>query len=126
MFSVGHAQASQVPMPEATISVDLLSDAATATTDTYMRTLIADLRTHWIALSTHEDLRPSAPKPGETVIDLTIAPDGHLAAMKIEGTAHQNDLDKAAWAAARDTQYLPPPTGMRDRNLKLRVHFILS
>jgi hypothetical protein len=43
--------------------------------------------------------------------------------MKLEKRARDIAVDKAAWNAIRETTYFAPPTGMKDPNLKLRVHF---
>ena len=62
----------------------------------------------------------------ETVIDFTIARDGQISAMRMEDSTHDVALDKAAWSATKATPYSPPPAGMREPNLKLRVHFTVN
>jgi TonB family protein len=108
-----------------TLSLDLLSDPDGANISPYVRNLISDLRKHWLPLVTELASRP-LPKPQETLISLMIAPDGRVLAMKLEKPEPDTVLDKAAWNATKGTTYLPPPTGMKDPNLKLRVHFVFN
>lgn len=127
-MTVAHAQAmgnGHVPQPsDLKLSLDLLSDAG-PDTDSYVKNLVANLRQHWIPLATDAAIRPLT-EPQETLITLTIAPDGHLLAMQLGHSTRDAALDKAAWAATKDTTYAPTPTGMRDPNLKLRVHFVVE
>jgi TonB family protein len=46
--------------------------------------------------------------------------------MRLENSTHNTALDKAAWNTAKGMTYLPPPMGMRDANLKVRVHFVVN
>jgi outer membrane biosynthesis protein TonB len=46
--------------------------------------------------------------------------------MHLANSTQNAALDKAAWNTAKEMTYLPPPAGMRDANLKLRLHFIVN
>jgi TonB family protein len=104
------------------VGVDLLTDTNGINMSLYMKTLISDLKERWTPLMPNQ----STKNRGETVIDFTIAPDGHIFAMRMEDSTHDVVLDKAAWNATKATSYLPPPAGMKEPNLKLRVHFTVN
>jgi TonB family protein len=103
----------------------MFSDAGGANIDPYMKNLISDLRKHLLPLANQAANQPPL-KQQETIIDITIAPDGHLSAMRLEDSTHDTALDKTAWSATKETTFLPPPPGMKDPNLKLRVHFVVD
>jgi TonB family protein len=105
------------------LGVDLLSDTNGINIDAYMRTLTSDLKAHWMPLATAET---SLKNQAETVISFSIAPDGHIAAMRLEDSTHDVALDKAAWNATKATAYSPLPDGLKDSNLKLRIHFTVN
>jgi TonB family protein len=107
------------------LGVDLLSDTSGVNITPYMKNLISDLKKHWLPLVTEAVNQPLL-KQEETLINFTIAPDGHLLAMRLENSTHDVALDKAAWSATMGTSYLPLPTGMKDQNLKLRAHFVVN
>ena len=107
------------------LGFELLTDTNGKNIDPYMKDLSSGLRKQWLALATEAAIQPLL-KQEETVIDLTIASDGHLSAMRLEDSTHNTALDKAAWNTAKGTTYLPPPTGMKDANLQLRVHFVVN
>ena len=88
----------------------------------YMKTLISALKERWTPLVTSQPTKNRE----ETVIDFTIAPDGQISAMRMENSTHDVTHDKAAWSATKATSYSPPPAGMREPNLKLRVHFTVD
>jgi TonB family protein len=106
------------------VGVELLTDTNGISVDAYIRTLISNLKERWIPLMTGE-AQPLKSQE-ETVIDFTIAPDGQISAMRMENSTHDVTLDKAAWSATKATSYSPPPAGMREPNLKLRVHFTVD
>jgi TonB family protein len=106
------------------LSVEMLSDAGGANNiDPYMKSLISDLKKHWLPLANQAANQPHL-RQQETIIGITIAPDGHLLAMHLDDSTHNTALDKAAWGAIKEMTFLPPPPGMQDPNLKLRVHFL--
>jgi TonB family protein len=107
------------------LGLELLTDTNGKNIDPYIKNLISDLKKHWLAQATETANQPLL-KQEETVIDLTIAPDGHVAAMRLENSTHNAAVDKAAWNTAKGVTYLPPPKGMQDANLKLRVHFVVD
>jgi len=107
------------------LGFELLTDTNGKDIAPYIKELSSGLKKHWLALGTEAEKQPLL-KQEETVIDLTIASDGHLSAMRLENSIHNTALDKAAWNTAKGMTYLPPPMGMRDANLKVRVHFVVN
>ena len=123
-----HARETAKPhVPQASnlnVSVDLLSDAGPGV-DPYLKNLLSNLRQHWAPLAADAE-NQSVTTAHETLINLTIAPSGQILALQLENPAQNIALDQAAWGAAVDTPYSPPPTGMKDVYLKLRVHFLVD
>lgn len=118
------APASPLQSPGLNLSSEILSDTNGADLSPYMKTLVSGLKTRWLPLANAANQPPL--KQQQTAIDITIAPDGHIQAMKLEDSTHTIALDKAAWSAAKETTYLPPPTGIKDQTLKLRIHFMVD
>jgi TonB family protein len=107
------------------LGLELLTDTNGKNIAPYIRELSSGLKKHWLALGTEAENQPLL-KQEETVIDLTIAADGHLSAMRLANSTQNAALDKAAWNTAKEMTYLPPPPGMKDSNLKMRVHFVVN
>jgi hypothetical protein len=132
LITPAHAQPTapaSLPQPsDMKLGVELLTDPNGANIDPYMKNLISDLRKHWLPLASEAAHHPLV-KQEETVLSLSIGPDGHIVAMQLEGSTKDTAdtaLAKAAWNAAKATAYLPPPTGIRGPDLKLRVHFTVN
>jgi TonB family protein len=124
-YAQATAQALSPQPSDMKLSVDLLSDTNGANLDPYMKELVSGLRKHWLPLANEAANQPLL-KGEATLIDLTIGPDGRLSAMLLESSSHNTALDKAAWKTATAMTYLPLPAGMKDANLKLRVHFVIN
>jgi TonB family protein len=124
-YSQEAAPAVMPPPSGLSVNVDILSDTNGADLGPYMRTLISDLKKHWLAPAGAATNQPLL-KQEDTIIDMTIAPDGHLLAMRVEDSTHDSALDKTAWSAAKETNYVALPAGMNDQNLKLRAHFVVN
>lgn len=114
-----------VPLLQPALGVDVLSDTKGVDLQPYMSHLISDLRQHWLPL-VPQGQRRTASNPGETSISLTLAADGHVAAMHLDDTTHIEALDHAAWTATKETSYLPLPTEKNLADLKLRIHFVTN
>jgi TonB family protein len=118
------AHAIPAQSPDLKLGVDILSDTGGVNLAPYVRNLVSDLKKHWSSPAAQSN-SPSL-KQQETVLTLTIAPNGQLAAMKLETPGHDSALNQAAWNAAKTTSFSPPPAGMTNPNLKLRVHFMMD
>jgi TonB family protein len=103
------------------IEVELLSDTKGVDLGPYIRAMLSDLKSHWLAAA---DGRRSVSEPQQAVISLTIAPNGQLSAMRLEQKTENTVFDKAAWSATKATHYSALPSGLKDSPLKLRVVFL--
>jgi len=129
LIKPAYAQETVHAMPPQTsnmkLGFELLTDTNGKDIAPYIKELSSGLKKHWSALGTEAE-RHQSQKHEEAVIDLTIAPDGHLSAMRLADSTQNAALDKAAWNTAKEMTYLPPPAGIKDSNLKLRVHFVIN
>ena len=119
----GHAKPPQTSNMK--LGFELLTDTNGKNLAPYIKELSSGLKKHWLALGAEAENQPLL-KQEEAVIDLTIAPDGHPSVMRLANSTQNAALNKAAWNTAKEMTYLPPPAGMRDASLKLRVHFMLN
>src|SRR5271170_5656325 len=110
LMTTAYAQMAEPAMlPQSSdlkVGVDLLSDTKGADLGPYMRILIADLKKHWVAPVAESANQPIM-KEEETLLRFTIAPDGHISALRLESPPHDAALNKAAWKAATTTPQLP-------------------
>jgi TonB family protein len=109
-------------------NVDVLSDTTGVDPDDlqkYIRRLLIELRATWIPLLP-EETEPPLTKQGDTLISFTIAPDGRVLAMHLDDSTHDTAINHAAWNAIQDTPYQPPPKGLKDPNLSLRIRFMVN
>jgi TonB family protein len=119
----GHSKPPQTSNMK--LSFEVLTDTNGKNLAPYMKELSSGLKKHWRAVGSEAE-NQTLLQQEETVIDLTIAPDGQLWAMRLANSTQNAAVDKAAWHTAKEMTYLPPPTGMKDANLKLRVHFLVN
>jgi TonB family protein len=129
LITPAHAQATApASWPQSSdlkVGLELLTDTNGVNIDSYVKNLISDLKKHWLPL-VKEAANQRPTKPEETTIGFTIGSDGSILAMQLEDSTHNTPFDKAAWSATKGTTYLPPPAGMKDPNLKVRVHFVVN
>ena len=129
LISPALAQATSPQPSDFKFDIDLLSDTGGSNMNPYMKNLASTLRKNWLPLATeaaNQPLPQNTSKQQETLITFTIASDGHISAMQSESPTPRSALDAAAWNATKATTYLPPPPGVKDRSLKLRVHFMVN
>jgi len=112
------ASASQSP-------VEVLSDTTGANIMPYIKNMMSDLRARWVSLVAGE-AQKSPTRQDETVISFTIAPDGHLLAMKLVSSTHNDAVNRAAWNAIRGATFAATPSGMKDPDLSLRIRFVIN
>ncbi len=106
------------------VSVDILSDRGGVDLSPYLQHLVDALNRRWRPLLKEAASTPVSGQQ-ETVIGVTILSDGHLGAMKLVSSSHNDVLDKAAWTATGQDTYEPPPS-LRDSPLRLRLNFIVN
>ena len=129
VLGISHAQVTaNAPQPHPSdlkVSFDVLSDTGGDDLGPYMKNVTSELTQHWTSYVTVSELQ-SVRQQQETVLELSITPNGQIAALQLENPSQDVALDKAALAAARDSAYFPLPAAMKNRDLKLRVHFLVD
>jgi hypothetical protein len=81
---------------------------------------------NWIPLLP-EETEPPLMKRGETYIIVTILPDGTIGDMKLEGSTHDQAIDKAAWGSIiSEGQFQALPKEFHGPNLILRFHYVVN
>jgi TonB family protein len=126
--SVSNASAEQstdsVRSSSPALGVEILSDTQGANFTPYLKHAIPMVKASWIGVLPDE---APASLNGETVIHVTINPDGKISAMHLDGSSGQVKFDHAAWASITKIGQFPPlPKDFSDANLELRIHFSVN
>lgn len=105
---------------------EILSDTQGVDFDPYLRRIIADIRRNWLPLIP-EECRPPLSKEGETLIRFTILPDGRIGGMWLDGSTHDDAINRSAWGSiTREGQFPPLPSQFHGPNLELRIHYYVN
>jgi TonB family protein len=106
--------------------VDILSDTMGVNFDPYLKKIIREIYNTWLPLIP-EEARPPLNKQGETLIRFTILPDGRIGAMNLDGSTHDQAIDRAAWGSITGVGQFPPlPKEFHGPNLELRIHYLVN
>lgn len=106
--------------------VEVLSDTQGVDFGPYLRRILGDIRRTWIPLIP-EEARPPLNKQGETLIRFTILPDGRIGAMHLDGSTHDQAIDRAAWGGIVGVGQFPPlPASFHGPQLELRIDFLVN
>lgn len=106
--------------------VEVLSDMQGVNFNPYLRRLIADIYRNWMPLIP-EECKPPLSKEGETVIRLTILPDGRIGAMHLDGSTHDDAINRAAWGSITSEGQFPPlPSQFHGPNLVLQLTYQIN
>jgi len=106
--------------------VEVLSDMQGVDFSEYLRRLKADIYRNWIPLLPVET-EPPLSKQGETYIRFTILPDGRIGDMHLEGSTHDDAINKAAWGSITSEGQFPPlPKQFHGPNLELRFLYMVN
>ena len=105
--------------------VEVLSDTQGVDFGPYLRRILGDIKRTWLPLIPIE-AQPPLSRQGETLIRFTILPDGTLAAMSLDGSTHEDAMNRAAWGAIKGTTYPPLPKEFHGQNLELRIDFLVN
>ncbi len=106
--------------------VDVLSDTMGVDFSPYLRRILREIYNTWIPLIP-EEARPPLNKQGTTLIRFTISPDGHVSAMSLDGSSHDDAINRAAWGGITGVGQFPPlPKEFHGPNLELRIHFLVN
>ena len=103
--------------------VDILSDTQGVNFNPYIQKILREIYEQWIPLLPDET-RPPISKTGTTLIRFTILPDGRVSAMNLDGSTHDDAINKAAWGSINAVGQFPPlPKEFHGPNLELRIDF---
>ena len=106
--------------------VDILSDTMGVDFDPYLKRIIREIYNTWLPLIP-EEARPPLNKQGETLVRFTILPDGRIGAMNLDGSTHDQAIDRAAWGSITGVGQFPPlPKEFHGPNLELRIHYLVN
>ncbi len=106
--------------------VDVLSDTMGVNFDPYLKKIMRQIYNTWIPLIP-EEARPPLNKQGVTQIRFTILPDGHIGGMTLEGSTHDDALNRAAWGSITGVGQFPSlPSEFHGPNLELRIHYLVN
>jgi TonB family protein len=106
--------------------VDVLSDTQGVNFDPYLKKIIREIYNTWLPLIP-EEARPPLNKSGETLIRFTILPDGRIGGMVLDGSTHDDAINRAAWGSITGVGQFPPlPSEFHGPNLELRIHYLVN
>ncbi|HEX4156522.1 MAG TPA: TonB C-terminal domain-containing protein [Acidobacteriaceae bacterium] len=106
--------------------VDILSDTQGVDFNPYLRRIIADIYRNWLPLIP-EEAQPPLSKQGETLIRFTILPDGRIGAMHLDGSTHDDAINRSCWGSITSEGQFPPlPSQFHGPNLELRIHYFVN
>ena len=86
---------------------EILSDTQGVDFGPYIKRLLGMVKAAWIPLLP-EETHPPLNKKGVTLIRFTIQKDGTLSFMHLDGSTHDEAIDRAAWGGIRSNGVFPP------------------
>ena len=105
---------------------EILSDTQGVNFNPYLRRIIADIYRNWLPLIP-EECNPPLSKEGETLVRFTILPDGRIGGMWLDGSTHDDAINKAAWGSITGEGQFPPlPSQFHGPNLELRILYSIK
>ena len=106
--------------------VDVLSDTEGVNFGPYLTKILREIKATWLPLIP-EEARPPLNKQGETLIRFTILPDGRIGSMSLDGSTHDDAINKSAWGSITGVGQFPPlPNEFHGPNLELRIHYLVN
>lgn len=119
-------QAPEKSSSPATSGAEILSDVSGVDVNPYLRRILADIYKNWVPLIPPE-ARPPQSKQGEALIRFKILPDGKIGAMWLDGSTHDDQINRSCWGSITSEGQFPPlPSGLETRPLILRIHFYVN
>ncbi len=105
---------------------EILSDTQGVNFNPYLQRILREIYDQWIPLIP-EEARPPLRKAGVTMIRFSILPDGTIGAMHLDGSTHDDALNKAAWGSITGVGQFPAlPSQFHGPNLELRIHYLVN
>lgn len=105
---------------------EVLSDMQGVDFNPYLRRILADIYRNWLPLIP-EEVQPPLSKEGQAYIRFTILPDGTIGPMTLDGSTHDQAINRSCWGSiTTEGQFPPLPAQFHGPNLELRIHYIVS
>jgi outer membrane biosynthesis protein TonB len=105
---------------------EVLSDTQGVDFDPYLRRILSDIRRNWEPLIP-EEAEPPLNKQGETWIRFSIGPDGRILAMHLDGSTHDDAINRSCWGSITSEGQFPPlPAQFHGPDLELRIHYLVN
>ncbi|HTV08652.1 MAG TPA: TonB C-terminal domain-containing protein [Candidatus Aquilonibacter sp.] len=106
--------------------VEILSDTQGVDFNPYIRRILADIYNNWLPLIP-EECKPPLSKQGETLVRFSILPDGRIGGMWLDGSTHDDAINRSAWGSITSEGQFPPlPAQFHGPNLELRIHYYVN
>jgi len=115
-------QGSRVKLNE---SYEILSDPQGVDFQPYLQSVLRQIFAQWVP-AIPEEARPPLLVPGSTLIRFTIAADGTVTAMHLDGSTHDDLLNRAAWATISNQRFPALPPEFHGPDLVLRVSYTVN
>jgi outer membrane biosynthesis protein TonB len=105
---------------------EILSDTQGVNFQPYLRRILTDIYNNWLPLIP-EEAKPPLSKEGETLVRFTILPDGRIGGMWLDGSTHDDAINRSAWGSITSEGQFPPlPSQFHGPNLELRIHYYVN
>jgi len=123
---VGRPPSSRRSGPLNLGGAEVLSDTQGVDFGPYLRRILGDIKRNWDPLIPPEAESPLF-KQGETYIRFTINPDGTIKEMHLDGSTHDDAINKSCWGSITSEGQFPPlPAQFKGPNLELRIHYLVN
>ena len=105
---------------------EILSDTQGVDFNPYLRRVLGDIYRNWLPLIP-EEVRPPLSKEGQSFIRFSILPDGSIGEMHLDGSTHDEAINRSCWGSiTAEGQFPPLPSQFHGPKLELRIHYIVS
>jgi hypothetical protein len=105
---------------------EILSDTQNVDFQPYLRRILSDIYRNWLPLIPEES-KPPLSKEGETLVRFMILPDGRIGGMWLDGSTHDDAINRSAWGSITSEGQFPPlPSQFHGPNLELRIHYYVN
>lgn len=105
---------------------EILSDTQGVNFNPYLQRILREIYDVWLPLIP-EEARPPLMKSGVTQVRFRILPDGSIGGMWLDGSTHDDALNRAAWGSITGVGQFPPlPSQFHGPNLELRIHYLVN
>lgn len=106
--------------------VEILSDVHGVDVHPYVKRIVKLIYKNWVKLMPPEARSPELVE-AQAVIRFRILPDGHIGAMFLDSSSHNDVISRSCWDAITSVNQFPAlPTAMGSKSLELRIHFYVN